>query len=581
MLYFSRQCEKRVLVGSGMDKTIMGSAKLDRKFPVYGSVVGTTGDRSADFASGTLQRRGKKWIMQTGVASDLVIQLGNLSFHLHKLPMVSRSGYINRLVFERKSKAESENSMPINLDNVPGGAKTFELVVRFCYGLKLDFTASNIAPLYCAAHFLEMSVDYHESNLIPQTEAFLSFVIFSSWKDIFHVLKSCENLSPWAKELKILNRCSEAIAWKACCTDHKAFNFSTCDTTLFDIQGNKLTYLKVENFFDQWWFEDVSLLRIDHFLEVVDACKRKGMRPDLIGVSIAEWTQKWLSRVTLLDNLTAQKLTYQLQRVVIESLIRVLPLEENSVSCNFLLNLLKVGLLMEIDSDLVKTLERRIAFMLEKCRMLDLLVENRIDGDTTYNVRVIIRVVQCYVSVVWKNHPPKLFAVGRLIDGYLAFVAREERLTVKDFRSLAEALPEDARFCDDNLYRAIDMYIKAHPSITEAERMGICKAMDYHKLSKEACEHALKNDWLPLDMMTRFILMEQVNMMRSATKSGSDYQRTATQAILRTSTGSSHGWLSSQKEVRMMRKEVDAMQAQIRQLQLCKLKLQTQMREAK
>ncbi|XP_039156154.1 root phototropism protein 3-like [Eucalyptus grandis] len=175
-----------------MDKTIMGSAKPD------GSVVGAASDGSADFAAGTLERRGKKWIMQTGVASDLIIQLGNHSFRLHKLPMVSRSGYINRLVFERKGKADSEKSTPINLDNVPGGVKTFELVVRFCYGLKLDLTASNIA--------------------------------------LCTVLKSCEAISPWAKQLKILNRCSEAIAWKAC-TDHNAFSFSTCDAALFGIQG--------------------------------------------------------------------------------------------------------------------------------------------------------------------------------------------------------------------------------------------------------------------------------------------------------------------------------------------------------
>lgn len=127
----------------------------------------------------------------------------------------------------------------------------------------------------------------------------------------------------------------------------------------------------------------------------------------------------------------------------------------------------------------------------------------------------------------------------------------------------------------------IEFVIKAHPNATEAERMGICRAMDYHKLSKEAREHALRNDRLPLNMTTRFILMEQVNMMRSATSSGSDYQRKAAQVILRTSPGSSHGRLGSRKEVRTMKQEVDAMQAQIRQLQLCRLKLQTQMRGAK
>lgn len=44
-----------------MDKTIMGSAKLDRKFPAYGSVVCIASNRSADLASGTLELRGKKW----------------------------------------------------------------------------------------------------------------------------------------------------------------------------------------------------------------------------------------------------------------------------------------------------------------------------------------------------------------------------------------------------------------------------------------------------------------------------------------------------------------------------------------
>lgn len=246
------------------------------------------------------------------MASDLIVQVGNFSFHLHKvrlncfiikpelnqifssvsrsemickkilkqIQMVSRSGYINRLVFQNRM-VEDKTDFPlvILLNNLPGGAKTFEMVVRFCYGLKFDLTPSNIAPLYRAAHFLEMTNDFHESNLMSETEVFLSFLILSSWKDIFLVLKSCESLSPWAVQLKILKRCLDSICQKVC-NSPGGFFF-----------GNE-TKKKADN----WWFEDVSFLRIDHFVKVLEGIKKKGMSPGLVGSCIAGWTEQWLYR---------------------------------------------------------------------------------------------------------------------------------------------------------------------------------------------------------------------------------------------------------------------------------------------
>lgn len=308
------------------------------------------------------------------MASDLIVQVGNFSFHLHKvrlncfiikpelnqifssvsrsemickkilkqIQMVSRSGYINRLVFQNRM-VEDKTDFPlvILLNNLPGGAKTFEMVVRFCYGLKFDLTPSNIAPLYRAAHFLEMTNDFHESNLTSETEVFLSFLTLSSWKDIFLVLKSCESLSPWAVQLKILKRCLDSICQKVC-NSPGGFFF-----------GNEMKKKA-----DNWWFEDVSFLRIDHFVKVLEGIKKKGMSPGLVGSCIAGWTEQWLYRVTLLGSATLQNLTYQLQRVTTESLIRLLPSEDNSVSCNFLLKLLRLGILMETDPELTNLLER-------------------------------------------------------------------------------------------------------------------------------------------------------------------------------------------------------------------------------
>lgn len=119
--------------------------------------------------------------------------------------------------------------------------------------------------------------------------------------------------------------------------------------------------------------------------------------------------------------------------------------------------------------------------------------------------------------------------------------------------------------------------MQAHPNTTEEERESLCKFLEYHRLSKEAREHVMKNNHVPLKIATRFILLEQVNMMRSKTTSGvgSIFQRTKSQAIL--SKSLEKGWIKSQKEIKKMTKEVETMNAQLNDLQMCKLKLLKQL----
>ncbi|KAL3573522.1 hypothetical protein D5086_024135 [Populus alba] len=453
-----------------------------------------------------LEKRNQNWTVCARVANDLIIQVGDSSFQLHKLAMVSKSEYLNRLVFQRRSNGAKDTLPKIQIDNFPGGSEIFELVVKFCYGCRVDLTASNIAPVHCAAHFLEMSDDLEQGNLISKTEAFLSF----------------------AMKLQILQRCSDAIAWKAC-IDPKLFTLSEDDAISLNVLANDAENLKHKGIAENWWFEDVSCLRIDHFVEVIKSIKRRGVRSELVGSCVAYWTAKWISGP---DNLP-KHLTHHLLRVTTESLVRILPEEENSVSVNFLLHLLKLGIMMRISSELLNEVEKRIALKLENCRVSDLLVKNYGNDDTVYDLGTVSRVVEAYASSMLKNPTPKLLVVGKLVDGYLAQVSRDDKLSVEQFRSLAEALPNDARYCHDNLYSAIDAYLKAHPRLTEEARTSVCTAMDYHKLSKEGLEHAARNDRLPVNITTRLILLEQVNMARSMTSVGSNYQRTKTQAIIR------------------------------------------------
>ncbi|KAJ9180215.1 hypothetical protein P3X46_008488 [Hevea brasiliensis] len=491
-----------------------------------------------------------------------------------QLPMVSRSGYLNRLVFQRICIRDKNTVSTIQIDNFPGGAEIFELVVKFCYGWKVDLTAANIAPAYCAAYFLEMSDDLEQGNLISKAETFLSFILLTSWKEIFQIFKSCETIASWAKKLQVLKRCSEAIAWKAS-MDPKTFTAGDDDSLGYNAQSNNAKNSQHSCIAENWWFEDVSFLRIDHFLEVIESTKRKGVRSELVGSCIAHWTEKWISQIPFGQH---NQPTHQLLKVTAESLIKVLPAEKNSVSCNFLLHLLKLGIMMRIEFELLNKLEQRIALMLEQCSASDLLVRNYGNTDTVYDVRIITRVVESYVSSVLNNPAPRIYVVGRLVDEYLTMIAKDEKLPIKHFQLLAEALPKDARYCDDNLYRAIDMYLKAHPKLTEEERTSVCKAMDYHKLSEEARQHAMKNERLPLYISMRLALLEQVNMTKSSTNNRSNYRRTKTQTIIRISKGLDKGCMTPQKELTMMKKEVENMKVQLNALQKCKIQLQRQIK---
>lgn len=121
--------------------------------------------------------------------------------------------------------------------------------------------------------------------------------------------------------------------------------------------------------------------------------------------------------------------------------------------------------------------------------------------------------------------------------------------------------------------------MQAHPNLTEEERVSACRFLEHHRLSQEAREHVMKNDRLPLKITTRFILLEQANMTMSMKSMGSNYQRTKSQAVVTVTKSSGKGWMSSRKELKQISKEVETMKMQLNDLQMCKMKLQGQLKQ--
>ncbi|KAH8959370.1 hypothetical protein BDL97_06G075200 [Sphagnum fallax] len=266
----------------------------------------------------SLQKKGQTWVAATELDSDLLVKVADMSFHLHKFPLLSRSGRLNRLVFESR---DTEKDC-INMDDMPGGGDAFELAVKFCYGITVKITPRNVAALRCAAEYLEMTEEFEQHNLVTRAEAFLTSEVVTSWKKSITVLQTCEKLLPWAKELHIVKRCIESVAWKAC-TDPRGIRWSyssssssspssSCSSassacvlsspstttssthSASSTAAAATTTSSMQQIPHDWWFEDASSLSLESFGYVMSAIRVKGMRPELMGAAVVYYAHKWV-----------------------------------------------------------------------------------------------------------------------------------------------------------------------------------------------------------------------------------------------------------------------------------------------
>ncbi|KAI6699576.1 hypothetical protein NL676_013900 [Syzygium grande] len=466
-------------------------------------------------------------IAASQIPADLFIQVDDVTFNVHKYPFISKCGYIRRLDIQ---PSISNSGYNCKLENFPGRSETFHIILRFCYGLPIDFSPQNIAQLRCASEYLEMTEEMEDGNLISKTEAFLTFVVLSSWRDTTIVLKTCETLSPWAENIQIVRRCCDSIAWKAS-RDHQ----STGEAVNEEDQR----------------FDKVATLRIDHFMRIMTVIRAKGTKPETIGKFIVHYAER---RVPGMDTepeglrgygYSKNELQFSVtsrmdkgvfgnskeQRTIIESILSIIPPQKEAVSCKFLLKMLKMAILYCVTPALVSELEKRIGMMLEEATVYDLLIPSYKNADQSDSPECTMH----DIDVQQKPHKSGKFNV------------------------LAESLPEGTRTCDDGLYRAIDIYLKSHPSLSEYDRRRLCKIMNCAKLSLDACNHAAQNDRLPMRTVMQVLFSEQVKMRvamqgKEQEQSGNNSEQEGNQS-------------STEIEIKNLRAELENVKAKMAELQ--------------
>ncbi|XP_017255854.1 BTB/POZ domain-containing protein SR1IP1 isoform X2 [Daucus carota subsp. sativus] len=410
-------------------------------------------------------KRTSEWIFSQEIPKDLTVHAGGTSFLLHKFPLVSKCGFIKRLM----SGSSGVSLSVIKIPDIPGGAEAFELVSKFCYGINFDIGLHNIGILRCVSEYLEMTEDYATGNLVGRTETYLDEVALKSLGGAVSVLHSTESLLPIAEKMKLVNRCIDAVVLIA----SKENQFGSSAKELF-------------------------------------GKARKRMEP---------------------------KEEYE-KRVVVETIVGLLPWEKNAMSVSFLSMLLRASIYLDTTVACRINLERRIGLQLDQAVLDDLLIPSFFPttGDTLFDVDTVQRIMMNFLDreegtcvaynadeVRLSPPQPEMERVEKLMEDFLAEIASDSNLTVPKFVNFAECMPEHSRTTEDPKYRAIDIYLKAHPYISDTERKKVCSVMDCQKLSREACAHAAQSDRLPVQTVVQVLYYEQQRLreaMDSSLSSG-------------------------------------------------------------
>ncbi|XP_076916085.1 phototropic-responsive NPH3 family protein NPY2-like isoform X2 [Bidens hawaiensis] len=480
----------------------------------------------------SFQTENNVWYVASELATDIVINIGDARFYLHKFPLLSKSARLQKLVASTNEGVG--NGDEIDIHDIPGGPAAFEICAKFCYGMTVTLNAYNVVNERCAAEYLEMHETMEKGNLTYKIDVFLNSSVLRSWKDSIIVLQTTRSVMLLCEELKLVSHCIDAIVSKVSTDVSKVdWSYTYNRKKLPEENSNHVLNGGVRSMTvpADWWVEDLAELELDLYKRVLVNILNKGLVHDeVIGEALKAFASKRLPGfnkgvVASGDMIKA--------RLVVDTIVRLLPNEKGSVSCGFLLKLLKMAMVVDLGETGVMELVKRVGQQLEEASVNDLLIRAKEGEPMVYDVETVQKIVEEFmvrdqdpgneIQEVRRStggilsEASKLM-VAKLVDSYLAEIAKDPNLPLSMFTDIAETVSGFSRPAHDGIYRAIDMYLKAHPGISKSDRKRICRLMDCKKLSADACMHAVQNERLPLRVVVQVLFFEQV---RAAASSGS------------------------------------------------------------
>ncbi|KAJ8451832.1 hypothetical protein Cgig2_007315 [Carnegiea gigantea] len=374
-------------------------------------------------SSSTSPSKGQAWFCTTDLPSDVVVEVEDMTFHLHKSALMSKSKTLHDLITKQEANGQKREDKDTYMDNsqdnddkpgeeeeeedgqtchvslphFPGGSETFETVVKFCYGAKIELTTGNAASLWCAGEVLQMTEDVAQDNLISKTEKFFNNSVFNNIKDSIKALKSCEKLCPFAEKMGIVQRCIDAILAKAGHYDPTLFGWPVNESA-GDPRNSPAKSRDP-------WVEDLAKLSSDFFNRVISAMREKEIDQEIVDACLMHHAKRrfpGISRSSRGNTPTGSPLSIASeaeQRKLLETIVSNLSPENSSRSSaetRFLFGLLRTANILNASDECKFALERKISAQLENATLDDLLIPSySYLSETLYDVDCVQRMLQC------------------------------------------------------------------------------------------------------------------------------------------------------------------------------------------
>lgn len=382
-----------------------------------------------------------------------------------------------------------DNGDEIDISEIPGGPTAFELCAKFCYSMTVTLNAYNVLSARCAAEFLGMHEMIEKGNLVYKIDIFLDTSIFRSWRDSIIFLQTT-SVSQFCEELKkLIGNCIDSIASKA------SMDLAKVDWS-YTYHRKKPTERICQVVPRDWWVEDLCELEVDLYKLVLTAIKNKGIISSaVIGEALRAYAQKKLPAFS--SRRLIQCSNKEKNQSTVDTIVWLLPSDLGSVSCSFLLKLLKAAILVGSEERVKKELVNRIGQQLEEASVADLLITASEGQTMMYDVDVVQEIVGEYLM---RNRTAEIeltdidndgirglrgqeilssaskLMVAKLVDGYLAEISKDCNLPLSKFIDLAEMVSGFPRPNHDGLYQAIDMFLKVNivKCILHLPKIKIC-----------------------------------------------------------------------------------------------------------
>lgn len=354
---------------------------------------------------------------------------------------------------------DTNGCLKVIFDDFPGGAHVFELLIRLCYngiGSRMEIiTPSNVALICYAAHFLEMmECDAIETpNLKPHIDKFLEGIRLWTWSELLEALKQCQGSFSSESYIAIVDRIVDQLIERltlssitspyTCSSNRSSFQFS-CDTSSNNSCRNNCSGAT-------WWFEHLLSLKID----LMDKVIRTMISHDFDHCIVSKFLF-YYHKLSCLGAAQAEKI--ETTKVVVNLLSL---LDKRSISCKDLFNLNRISITLKISGCCKDKIESLIGPLLDQATIDYLLLPSPHGKDHAYDVDFVPRLIHIFFhEAAFELTSNRLKRVAKMMDLFLMEVAPDPHLKPSEFEALITMLPDTARESHDQLYIAMEMYLK-------------------------------------------------------------------------------------------------------------------------